>query len=49
MNIKDKIWKNKLTITRADKVILTQEEYKYKIRNFIQNNHFIMIIKNPTQ
>jgi hypothetical protein len=39
MNIKNKIGTNKLIITRADKgktlVILTHEEYKHKIENFI--------------
>jgi hypothetical protein len=53
MNIKNKISKNILTITKADNgktlVILTQDEYKHEIRNFIQDNQFIMINKNPTQ
>jgi hypothetical protein len=49
----NKIVMNKLTITKADKrkalVILTQEEYKHKINNFIRDNQFIMINNNPTQ
>jgi hypothetical protein len=53
MNIKNKILKDKFTITKADKgktlVILKQEEHKHTIINFINNNHFIMINKNPTQ
>jgi hypothetical protein len=53
MNIINKILKNKLTITKADKgktqVILREEEYKHKITNFIHDNHFIMINKHPTQ
>jgi hypothetical protein len=39
MNIKNKINENKLVITKTDKgktlVILTHEEYKRKINNFI--------------
>jgi hypothetical protein len=53
MNIKIKIQKNKLIITKADKgktlVILTQEEYEHKISNFILDNKFIKSDKNPTQ
>jgi hypothetical protein len=53
MNIKNKICKNKLIVTKADKgktlVILTEEKYKHKIINFIQHNQFIMINKDPTQ
>jgi hypothetical protein len=53
MNMKNRIPKNKLTITKADKgetlVILTQEEYKHKIINFIHYNHLIIINKKPTQ
>jgi hypothetical protein len=53
MNIKNKINKNRLTTTNTDKrktlVILTQEEYKHKIRNLMQENQFIMINKNLTQ
>jgi hypothetical protein len=53
MNIKYKINTNKLIITRADKgktlVILIHEEYKHKIKNFIQDNYLIKINKNPTQ
>jgi hypothetical protein len=41
---------NKLTITKADKgkavVIITQEEYKHEINNFIEGNHFIAINNN---
>jgi hypothetical protein len=53
MNIKNKINENKLIIIKADKgktlVIFTHEEYKRKINNFIQDNHFIKNDKNPTQ
>jgi hypothetical protein len=53
MNIKNKIDTNKLIITRADNgktlVLLTLEEYKHIIQNFIQDNHLIKINKNPTQ
>jgi hypothetical protein len=53
MNIRKKIDINKLIITKANKgktlVILTEEEYNHKIKNFIQNNHYIKINKNPTQ
>jgi hypothetical protein len=52
MNIKNKIDKNRLIITRADKgktsVILTKEEYNHKIQSFIQDNHLIKMNKNPT-
>jgi hypothetical protein len=41
---KNKILKNKLTITKSDKgktlVITTQEEYKHKTINFIHDNNF---------
>jgi hypothetical protein len=51
--MKNKISKNKLVITKADKgktlVILTQEEYKHKVKSFIQDNHFIKINNDPTQ
>jgi hypothetical protein len=30
-------------------VILTKEEYNRKIKNFIQNNHYVKLNKNPTQ
>jgi hypothetical protein len=44
---------NQLIITKAGKgktiAVLTQEECKHKINNFIQNNQFTMIISNPTQ
>ena len=53
MNIKNKIKENQLIVTKADKgktlVILTLEEYKLKVNNFIHNNQFIKIDKNPTQ
>jgi hypothetical protein len=53
MHIKRKIQDNKLTITKADKgktlVILTEEEYQQKTMKFIQDNHFILINKDPTQ
>jgi hypothetical protein len=53
MHIKNKIQKNKLIITKAGKgktlVILTQEEYKHKIKNVIQDNKFIKSEKNSTQ
>jgi hypothetical protein len=53
MNIKNIINENKLIITKADKgktlVILTHKEYKWKINNFIQDNHFTKSNKNPTQ
>jgi hypothetical protein len=49
MNIKNKFQKNKLIVTKADKgktlVILTQEEYKQKISNFIQDNKFTKMEK----
>jgi hypothetical protein len=52
-NIQDKIRNNKLTITKADKgktlSILTEEEYKQKVKNFIHNNQFTRINKDPTQ
>jgi hypothetical protein len=51
-DIKNKMTENNLTIAKADKgktlVILTQEEYKQKITNFIQDNKYIKI-NNPTQ
>jgi predicted nucleotide-binding protein (sugar kinase/HSP70/actin superfamily) len=53
MNIKNKIDTNKLIITRAEKgktlIILTHEEYKHKIQNFIQDNHLMKLNKYPTQ
>jgi hypothetical protein len=53
MSIRRKIDINKLIITKADKgktlVILTKEEYNHKIKNFIQNNHYVKINKIPTQ
>jgi hypothetical protein len=53
INVKNKICKNKLVVTQADKaktlVILTEEAYKHIIRNCIQDNHFTMINKDPTQ
>ena len=53
MNIKNKISENKLTITKADKgktlVILTQDEYKHKVKSFIQDNQFQKIRNDPTQ
>jgi hypothetical protein len=53
MSIRKKIDINKSIITKADKgktlVILTKEEYNQKIKNFIQNNHYKKINKNPTQ
>jgi hypothetical protein len=52
LNIKNKICKSKLIVTKEDErkilVILTQEEYKHKIKNFIQDNR-IMINKDCTQ
>jgi hypothetical protein len=43
---------NQPIITKADKgktlVVLTQEEYKHRINNLIQNNHFTNINDNPT-
>jgi hypothetical protein len=52
MNIKYKIRENNLIVTKADKgktiVILTEHEYKQKIRNFIQDNQFVLINKDPT-
>jgi hypothetical protein len=52
-NIKNKIQKNKLITSMADKgktlVILTQEEYKHKINNFIQDKKFTKMEKNPMQ
>jgi hypothetical protein len=51
--IKNELTTNKLVITKADKgktlVILTQEEYKRKINNFIQDNQYTPINNNPTQ
>jgi hypothetical protein len=51
-NIKNKMIKNQLIITKANKgktlVIITQEEYKHKTNNSIQDNQFTMI-NNPTQ
>jgi predicted house-cleaning noncanonical NTP pyrophosphatase (MazG superfamily) len=53
MNIKNKIDTNKLIITKADKrkmlVILTQEEYKHKLHNILQENYLIKMNKNPPQ
>jgi hypothetical protein len=44
---------NQLIITKAEKgetlVILTQEEYKHKVNNFLQDNLFTTIDYNPTQ
>jgi hypothetical protein len=44
--------KNNLIATNADKgktlVILTEYEYKQQIRNFIQDNQFTLINKDPT-
>jgi PHD/YefM family antitoxin component YafN of YafNO toxin-antitoxin module len=53
MNVKRKIHSNKLTITKANKgktlVIITEEEYKQKIMEFIQDNNFTLTNKDPTQ
>jgi hypothetical protein len=53
MNIKNKISKNKLAITKADKgktlVILTQDEYKHEVKSFIKDIHFIKINNDPNQ
>jgi hypothetical protein len=50
---KNKVQKNKLTITKSDKgktlVVLSQEEYEHKIDNIIRDKHFITINNNPTQ
>jgi hypothetical protein len=52
MNIKDKMHTNNLIATNADKgktlVILMEYEYQQKIRNFIQDNQFTLINKDPT-
>jgi hypothetical protein len=52
-NIKNKVSTNKLTITKADKgktiLILTQEEYENKVKKFVQDNNFTLIITTPTQ
>jgi hypothetical protein len=44
---------NQLTIAKSDKgktiTILTQNEYKQKIKTFIQENNFRIINNNPTQ
>jgi hypothetical protein len=41
MNIRDKIRKDKIIMTKADKektlIILTEEEYKQQVRNFIRD------------
>jgi hypothetical protein len=51
--IKNKITIKELTITKEDKgktlVILTQEEYRHNVNNFIQDNQFTIINNNPTQ
>jgi hypothetical protein len=53
MSIKTKIKENNLIITKASKsktlYILTHEDYKQKIDNFIQDNHFTKSDKKPTQ
>jgi hypothetical protein len=52
-NIQNKIYNNKLIITKAVKgktlITLTEEEYKQKVRNFIHNNQFTRINKDPNQ
>jgi hypothetical protein len=52
-DIKHKLSTNNLIITKADKVktvvILTQDEYKQKVYNFIHNNKFTATNNNPTQ
>jgi hypothetical protein len=51
--IKDKITNNNLVIKRADKgrtvVIIEQEDYEYKILDFINNNDFIETNIDPTK
>jgi hypothetical protein len=53
MSIKTKIKENNLIITKAGKsktlYILTHEDYKLKIDNFIQDNYFTKSDKKPTQ
>jgi hypothetical protein len=52
-NIRNKLAKNELIITKADKgktiVILTMENYTQKVNNFIQENQFVLINNDPTK
>jgi hypothetical protein len=52
-DIKHKLSTNSLIITKADKgktiVILTQDEYKQNVYNFIHSNKFTATNNNPTQ
>jgi hypothetical protein len=52
-NIKRNMIANQLIIAKADKgktiTILTQHEYKQKVKIFIQENNFVTINNNPTQ
>jgi hypothetical protein len=52
-SIKRKMIANQLTIAKADKgktiTILIQDEYKQRIKTFIQENNFGRISNNPTQ
>jgi hypothetical protein len=52
-NIRNKLAKNELTITKEDKgkniVILTIEDYTQKENNFIQKNQFVLLNNDPMQ